>query len=52
LDADGAAIEPEDVEVDGEVEVDVDVEVVPDVDGAFTANWVPVTTVTCAPSTT
>ena len=47
---------PEDVEVG--VDVGVEVGVVPalvgvvDADGAFTLNCVPVTTVTCAPSTT
>jgi heme O synthase-like polyprenyltransferase len=56
FEADGAAMAPEDVEVGVVVgvvpgEVPVLVGVV-DVAGAFTLNCVPVTTVTCAPSTT
>jgi hypothetical protein len=57
FEADGVAIAPDDVEVGVDVDVDdgvgVDDDVgVVDVAGAFTANWVPVTTVTCAPSAT
>ena len=57
FDADGVAIAPEDVEVGVEVGVDDGVDVddevgVVEVAGAFTANWVPVTTVTWAPSAT
>ena len=56
LEADGVAMAPEDVELAGDDEVGVTV--VPalvgvvEVAGAFTANWVPVTTVTWAPSAT
>jgi hypothetical protein len=56
LDADGAAIAPEEIEVEGGV--DDEVGVVPalvgvvEAAGAFTPNWVPVTTVTSAPSAT
>jgi hypothetical protein len=56
LEAFGASIAPEDVEVEGDD--DVGVVVLPplvgvvELAGAFTANWVPVTTVTSAPSAT
>jgi len=55
LEAEGAWIALEDVEVEGD---DVGVVVLPalvgvvELDGAFTVNWVPVTTVTSAPSAT
>ena len=54
LDADGAAIAPDEVEVEGGVEVGVVPALVGvvEVAGAFTPNWVPVTTVTSAPSAT
>ncbi len=54
LEVDGAAIASEEVGVDdvvGVVVVPAPVGVV-EVAGAFTANWVPVTRVTCAPSAT
>jgi hypothetical protein len=56
LDADGVAIAPEEVEVGGGVDDEGGVVPPPvgvvEAAGAFTPNWVPVTTVTCAPSAT